>query len=106
MEYTQIITTGPIVKDKDHKKDGYYYRIKEIWGGDLNGAEDFYYWVIYPDGTCGMGYDSEAEGYTYEIEGTFDVSRYDEIVRQMENLEKGWREKLEWDEETEWAQWG
>ena len=106
MEYTQIITTGPFVDDKDHKEEGYYYRIKEIWGGEFNGGEDCYYWAIHPDGTCTMGYDGEVDRYYYEIKGTVDKSMYEEIVRQMENLEKGWKEILVWDEETEWAQWG
>lgn len=105
MEYSEIITTGPIVKDKDNEKEGYFYRIKEVWGGQFNGAENFYYWAIYTDGTCAKGYDSEAEGFWYDIKGTFDKSRYEMIVNQIENLATGWQEELHWDEDTMYAQW-
>ena len=97
MEYTQKIETGPIksIESNGSIRNGYGYFLTEIWGGDLKGLESCTGWDIYPDGTCSYFWE---QGICSDFKmGTFDGSKYDDIVRQMENLTDGWEKELNFD---------
>ena len=59
-------------------------------------------WYIHPDGTFSGSesyYPDCAESEHYEFGGTFDKSKYDEIVANMKNFQTDWQKELVYDDD-------
>lgn len=97
MKKRKKIESGPIVYEETElgtNKEGYGFYIVEI--NELESIEIHTSWYVYPDGTCFYEYESDAdEGIGAKVQsGTFDKVKYQDIVRQMDNLETGWMDEL------------
>lgn len=94
MIHKKIITHSPVRREEENGTivEGHSYSITMIWDGDYH-LETYVDWTIFKDGTWEYAWD-EGIACDYKM-GTFDVSRYDEFVEQMENLKTEWIEELE-----------
>lgn len=117
MNYTERISSGPILKDKDGQlTKGFHYSIFQKWEtehiDDENGEpyytnqSDYEGWEIYPNGTFHYEVCQDTARWCGEEEGTFDSSKYEEFVCQMKECKTDWMKELSYDRDTADYTWG